>query len=590
MTRINTNISSLTAQQTLAASNNMLQTTLTRLSTGLRINSGADDPAGMIAAANLGSDIKANQQAISNSQVASQMISTADSALGQISTLLTNMQGLITQAANTAAMSSNQIAANQLQIDSSLAAIDRISQTTAFQGQNLLDGSLGFVTGSWTGTQANVSNLQINQANLSSGALSVSVDVTGAAQQAQLDTAFNATTTQATTGHIGFSAGGWLQLAANAGTAADGSAGNGYTLNFVESASVGAATPLATLSGKTITVYVNDAANTTLDNIKAALQANSTINTDFAVTDSGSTATDVYTKGGTDASLIGTTGTSGSDGGLAADSVFELSGNTGSQVFNFKAGTTIAAVKAAINLATTTTGVSATNAANILQLKSVDYGSSAFVNVNTVSGSQAFTLSDDSTAATRATGTDIAGTVNGTQATGAGQNLSLNTTALSLSANISATGTYGFAVQSGGALFQIGPQVVGSQQAQIGIQSVSTGSLGGTSGRLYQLGSGQNAALATDPLTASKIVQQALDSVTSLRGRLGAFQSSTIDSNISALTDAVTNLTAAQSTIQDADFAAESANLTRAQILVQSGTSVLSIANKNPENVLSLLR
>ena len=70
---------------------------------------------------------------------------------------------------------------------------------------------------------------------------------------------------------------------------------------------------------------------------------------------------------------------------------------------------------------------------------------------------------------------------------------------------------------------------------------------------------------------------------------MGAFQKSTVDSNINALTSAVTNLTAAQSTIQDADFAAESANLTREQILVQSGTAVLSIANKNPENVLSLL-
>ena len=71
---------------------------------------------------------------------------------------------------------------------------------------------------------------------------------------------------------------------------------------------------------------------------------------------------------------------------------------------------------------------------------------------------------------------------------------------------------------------------------------------------------------------------------------MGAFQKSTVDSNIKSLTDTVTNLTAAQSSIRDADFAAESANLTRAQILVQSGTSVLAIANKNPENVLSLLR
>lgn len=78
MTRINTNVSALIAEQNLNNSNNSLQTTLTRLSTGLRINSAADDPAGMIAATNLGSNIAATNQAISNSQVATQMISTAD--------------------------------------------------------------------------------------------------------------------------------------------------------------------------------------------------------------------------------------------------------------------------------------------------------------------------------------------------------------------------------------------------------------------------------------------------------------------------------------------------------------------------------
>ena len=82
---------------------------------------------------------------------------------------MTTINGLVTQAANTSSESSSQIAANQLQIDSSLSAINSIAETTNFQGKNLLDGSLGFVTGNWTGTQANVTNLQVNQANLSAG-------------------------------------------------------------------------------------------------------------------------------------------------------------------------------------------------------------------------------------------------------------------------------------------------------------------------------------------------------------------------------------------------------------------------------------
>src|SRR5215510_3417566 len=108
MTRINTNVSSLVAQNTLGRSNAALQQALTRLSTGLRINTGKDDPAGLIASENLRSDINAVQKGISNSQLANQIISTADSALGQVSSLLNDLRGLVTEAANTGALSDAQ--------------------------------------------------------------------------------------------------------------------------------------------------------------------------------------------------------------------------------------------------------------------------------------------------------------------------------------------------------------------------------------------------------------------------------------------------------------------------------------------------
>ena len=85
MSRINTNVSSILAQTNLGRVNEALQTSLTRLSTGLRINSGKDDPAGLIASETLRSDITALNKAISNSERAVQLISTADSALGEIS-------------------------------------------------------------------------------------------------------------------------------------------------------------------------------------------------------------------------------------------------------------------------------------------------------------------------------------------------------------------------------------------------------------------------------------------------------------------------------------------------------------------------
>jgi flagellin-like hook-associated protein FlgL len=107
---------------------------------------------------------------------------------------------------------------------------------------------------------------------------------------------------------------------------------------------------------------------------------------------------------------------------------------------------------------------------------------------------------------------------------------------------------------------------------------------------LFELRSGGAKALDTDTGGAAKIVDEVISVVTQLRGRLGAFQKTTLETNIYTLNDTLANLTEAESSIRDADFAAESAALTRAQILVQSGTSVLGIANQNPQNVLALLR
>ena len=124
----------------------------------------------------------------------------------------------------------------------------------------------------------------------------------------------------------------------------------------------------------------------------------------------------------------------------------------------------------------------------------------------------------------------------------------------------------------------------------LGIGSVNTARLGGVEGKLFQLGTGGASSLTSDPNAGAKIVEAAIDQVTSLRGRLGAFQRTTLETNKNALNDTLVNLSEAESSIRDADFAVESAKLTRAQILVQSGTNVLSIANQNPQNVLSLLR
>ena len=90
--------------------------------------------------------------------------------------------------------------------------------------------------------------------------------------------------------------------------------------------------------------------------------------------------------------------------------------------------------------------------------------------------------------------------------------------------------------------------------------------------------------------TAQRIVRSATRQVAELRGRLGAFSKNTLNSTINALQVALENTTAAESAIRDADFAAETSNLTRAQILVQSSTKTLAMANQAPQMVLQLLQ
>ncbi|GHT37915.1 hypothetical protein FACS189427_11520 [Planctomycetales bacterium] len=140
-----------------------LSNILMRLSTGLRINSGKDDPAGLIASELLKSDITATSKAITNAQRANSVISIADSSLGQVSSLLTDIKALIVEAANSGAMNAEQIKANQLQVDASLDSIDRISKTTNYQGQLLLDGSMDFQTQGLS--NAAVKDLKVHQAN-----------------------------------------------------------------------------------------------------------------------------------------------------------------------------------------------------------------------------------------------------------------------------------------------------------------------------------------------------------------------------------------------------------------------------------------
>lgn len=227
-----------------------------------------------------------------------------------------------------------------------------------------------------------------------------------------------------------------------------------------------------------------------------------------------------------------------------------------------------------------------------LTFEAMEEGSNQFVTVN-ISDGEMNIVDENGKLTNRAYGIDTEATLNGDKMTAKGRNLTLSTSMLQLDAKLGEDVQVGdiieFKITGGGAIFQLGPDVVTSQQIRIGIPSISTASLGGASGKMYQLRTGGTAALDTDTKLADRIVQEAITAIASLRGRLGAIQRCTLDPNIAALQDNLEQLTSAQAEIESADFAVESANLARAQVLVQSGARVVGIANQLPQYAASLL-
>jgi len=469
MSRINTNIPSIQAQHKLAANNFDLGVRLERLSTGLRINRGRDDPAGLIASETLRSEIRGISQAIENSTRAMNVIATAEGALNEISALLLDMQALVNHAANTGAISEEEIDADQLQIDSLIEAIDRIANTTQFGGRKLLNGNYE------------------------------------------------------------------------------------YTVSGVAASSI----TDVTLFG-------------------ARVPPNSFQNVTLEVYSSAQTAQVVF-----------------SGTGITENVTIEIKGLDGTEVISLTSGSTATNIVRAINDVAYTTGVSAVASSDgRIYINSRAYGDEAFVSIKPIDGNFIATTGNTSLDY----GRDAGVLINGRTAAVKGLRASLRSNGLDLVVNMTASrgttlGTTSFQVTGGGATFQIGPEVNPVGQVSIGVPSVSSSNLGSTLlGYLYTIKNGEaNAINAGQTQQAEKIITEAISQVAIIRGRLGGLQRNQIETNINSQRVAKENVMAAESAIRDTDVAAEVAALTRAQILVQSTTSILGIANQLPQNALALL-
>ncbi len=278
----------------------------------------------------------------------------------------------------------------------------------------------------------------------------------------------------------------------------------------------------------------------------------------------------------------------------ASNVTIEVRGNQGVTTVTFASGASATQITDAIIAVADATGISATlsNAgASGFVLHSRDYGSKQFVSVRVLSQTGDFGGYNNE----KDTGTDSVATINGAMARADGNRLTVKNATISTEMVVAADTIYGssFSITGGGALFQIGPQVNTNQQVNMAIDSVAATRLGTSEiGFLAEVKTGGDFALTREPpqyADASRIVDEAITRISVLRGRLGSFERNTLDTNKNQLGITTENLQSAESAIRDADFAYETSRLARDQILVNAGTTVLTLANQTTQSVLRLL-
>ncbi len=190
-----TNINTLQLLHILDRNTAAQENTLKQLTTGKRINTGKDDPAGLIALSSLNAELTAVGQSLMNNQRTDSMLTVADSAFEEISSLLGEIQTLVMASTSDANLTASEISANQSQIDDALTAIDRIVNTTNFNGKKLLDGSFSIQTAG-VATNSYIDNLRVYSRSQSTSNTTLTVNRVASAQ---LATATFATMDGATT-------------------------------------------------------------------------------------------------------------------------------------------------------------------------------------------------------------------------------------------------------------------------------------------------------------------------------------------------------------------------------------------------------
>ncbi len=494
---VNSNIASLNAQRNLVGTGKLLQRSLQRLSSGLRINSAKDDAAGLAISDRMNAQVRGLNQAVRNANDGISLAQTAEGAMQEMTNILQRMRELAVQSANDTNTATDR-ANLQKEITQLQAEIDRIATTTQFNGKTLLDGT-------FTGAKFQVGANANQYISFSMGSAKGS------------DIGNNKVTIDGTL---------------NQATAADDAeAGNGV-------ADGEDLTIVGSLGTATYDVSANETAKSIAEGINATTK------------DSGVSATAI-----TQAKLSSLSGT-----GTVA---FKLAGKNSTAVTisaNVASTSDLSGLADAINKVASTTGISAEANGGELTLVSsegydikisdwgVDAGGDDLdvsvqgLDADGANAGSAVTL--DGTGGTNNDSTTIGGTV-----------------------TFESADTFTVTAAASGALFSATTANASSLDA---VGSIDIGTQ-----------SGANSAIS--------VIDGALQYIDNMRADLGAIQNR-FESTIANLMNVSENISAAKSRIVDADFAAETANLTKAQILQQAGTAMLAQANTVPQAALTLLQ
>ena len=584
---ISTNVASINAQRQLMNSGNALDRATERLSSGNRINSAKDDAAGLAIGTRMTSQVRGLDRAISNANDGVSMIQTAEGALQESTNILQRMRELSVQSANGIYNDADRQTLNA-EVQQLKSELDRIAQTTSFNGRALLDGSLG------------TTSLQV-----------------GALQNQTIDVKIGSFSTNSLGGSagdvVGESATGLAAL--NAFTAADADT----------------------------TLYVNDVALSSL----ADADAGATLNEKLA-----SINADLDGKGATASALVSSQGNSIGSGVLIAGTdtltlaVVDGDGNSQSYVISgtnnmgelvdkinnttgisaslSEDGNLVLSQESVVSITVTGSGTAALDAAGFdgaetdgnfrltftdtssdgrgVKIEGADDAAASAAMMTNVAA-LGLDISDDQGNLQGATITNFAADLNkgdlvingveiGAVDAGADAGEKRDNLIEAINKVSSLTGVIAFAGDAADSIalgsttgdlsVKYGDNAAATMYAETGIQERNSASGAGSV-------AGINISTAAGAQKAIGIIDDAIDQVSATRADLGAVNNR-LDFTVSNLANISEKTSAARSRINDADFAQETANLSRSQVLQQAATAMLAQSNARPQQVLSLLQ